>query len=108
MRTVLAAGLVCLLFSHTAARAQTTATLTFATVDGVEWYGTAQLRITGILQGEAAASTRIVYANSALESAAACERKALLAMSKPGQYVLTVTQPSATSAFACGLTRAAP
>jgi hypothetical protein len=98
-------------------RAQTTATVyTFVTVDSVEVV-TSRLTITGIEQGASAPSTQYVYfsspsSTSDLGSAdlQACHRMALLAMSKPGQYLLTL-RPYYSSTYyyaSCKLTRVNP
>lgn len=93
------------------ARAQTAhPRYVFATVDAVscEVY---VLRITGILQGQAAATeVRVAFSDSdpaaANVSAQTCERKALLAMTKPGQYLFEVSYPGYYPA--CKLTRVNP
>ncbi len=84
----------------------------FATVDAVSSQGY-QLKITGILQGQAVA-TEITVSFSEADYAAAnvaaqtCERKALLAMAKPGQYVFEVYYAYSGYTWACKLTRVNP
>lgn len=68
-------------------------TFVFETVDSYELLsGASQLSITGILQGEAAPRTIPIPAatnntTSYEGRVRACERMALMAMSKPGQYL---------------------
>jgi hypothetical protein len=93
------------------ATAQTTPTIyTFSTVDEVQTYAYI-LKVTGILQGEASATTLTFnfpnYTSaSAADQLASCERKALLAMAKPGQYLLKLDYYGSTPR--CALTRANP
>jgi len=93
------------------ARAQVAATpYVFVTVDAASSYAT-RLRVTGILQGEATA--REIFVTFSSTDAAVrldtCERKALLAMAKPGQYLFELTWPSSFAAEpTCKLTRANP
>lgn len=96
------------LVAGAAARAQSSAvTHVLTTVDGVEWGGSSELVITGIQRGEQAA-TSITVRLYGTEAIASCERKALLAMSKPGQYLLTLYSPYAGAYTSCGLTKVAP
>jgi hypothetical protein len=76
----------------------------FTTVDSVQVYAT-NLFVTGIVQGESAPSER--YANlQNVDYADACQKMALLAMAKPGQYVLEFRKASESSAYYyCRLTR---
>jgi hypothetical protein len=79
----------------------------FSTVDAVERTGNG-LKITGILEGEAAPTGVWFYFSSSLPTFdATCERLALLTMSKPGMYVLSVTQISNSYAL-CKIARAVP
>jgi hypothetical protein len=94
------------------ARAQTAyPSYVFTTIDAVSSYRS-QLKITGILQGQAVA-TEITVSFSETDYAAAnvaaqtCERKALLAMNKPGQYKFEVSL-SSSGYPACKLTRVNP
>jgi hypothetical protein len=91
-------------------------TYTFVTVDSVTAQGSL-IHVTGILKGEATPSThgaQFYYLSGnyayAAQMIAACERKALLAMSKPGQYQLVLQDgPSAGSLeSSCTLTRVNP
>lgn len=93
------------------ARAQTTARYVFTTVDAVSSYVTT-LSITGIQEGQAAATEVRVYFYAYDEAAKAmviqsCERKALLAMNKPGQYTFEVSW-STYGYPTCKLTRVNP
>lgn len=89
----------------------TVTTFVFATVDSVDLDGN-QFQVTGILQGEAAPTTRtflipIPGDGSGVSRTQSCERKALLVMSKPGQYLLEIRQPVYYS-LGCRLTRVTP
>jgi hypothetical protein len=84
----------------------------FATVDSVK-LESYKVIITGIIQGEAAPSSYWVmngtypdYAAS-MGFAQACQQQALLAMSKPGQYLLELIQVS-SSVGHCKLSRVTP
>jgi hypothetical protein len=83
---------------------------TFATVDAVSIEGTF-VSVTGIVQGEQAPSSwRVGYSGSGDSNgwAAMCQRNALLAMMKPGQYLLEIGVPGYYSASICKLTRVNP
>jgi hypothetical protein len=84
----------------------------FVTVDAVQvkYY---QVIVTGIVQGEATPSTYYVQANASDAAAnmgfmQACQQQALLAMSKPGQYLLEILQSGSMGASTCKLTRVSP
>jgi hypothetical protein len=84
-------------------------TKVFVTVDSVklEVY---RVTITGIVQGEATPSTFYVQgpSNSIADPnvfAQSCQQQALLAMAKPGQYLLTIYASTSPS---CQLTRVTP
>jgi hypothetical protein len=82
----------------------------FATVDAVSVMGP-YVAVTGIVQGEQAPSSwKVNYSGSAEANgwAAMCQRSALIAMSKPGQYLLEIGVPSSLSAPVCTLTRVNP
>jgi hypothetical protein len=97
-----------------AAEAQTATGYTFTAVDAVRLDAT-KLYVTGVVEGEAAArevlfnfsgASSYEYMLSALES---CQRYALVAMSKPGQYLLRMQQSSSWASYAsCTLARAVP
>jgi hypothetical protein len=65
----------------------------FMTIDAVDM-GASSIRVTGVADGAAAPSTRTieftVYGTEAQKAAAldACHRRLLLALSRPGQYVV--------------------
>jgi len=86
----------------------TLGTFVFSTVDEVA-FNSGTFSVTGVLQGESAATTRAAYATS---SAAIifepCSRYALLAQAKPGQYLLEFTVGSLGAITACRLRRAVP
>lgn len=92
-------------------RAQTTGPYVFATVDAVSSQNS-QLKVTGILQGQAAATEVTANFSYGTDYAAAnvaaqtCERKALLAMAKPGQYLFGISYSYGT--WICKLTRVNP
>lgn len=93
------------------ASAQTTPTPTvYVAVDAVAVRGY-QLTITGVVQGEQAASTKAFNINSGSSGSEAahvetCHRLALMVMSKPGQYVLELTYYSYLTT--CKLSRVTP
>lgn len=86
------------------------ATYVFTTVDSVENGAGVQLVVTGILQGDAAATTHTLYFYTADRSAAvqSCEKMALLVMAKPGQYTLTFTNYTNATLQKCALGRVGP
>ncbi len=91
-----AAVAVLLLALGAAARAQTTrSSYVFVTVDAVA-SEISRLRVTGLVEGEVAArEVLIMFSSGTGYDAVAtyvqtCERKALLAMAKPGQYLFEV------------------
>jgi hypothetical protein len=91
------------------ATAQTTLpTYTFVTVDEVQTYART-VRVTGILQGEASPTTTEISFGYVIltdvDQVAACERKALLAMAKPGQYLLKLQPGNYSFVPRCTLTR---
>ena len=87
----------------------------FATVDDYSIRLDGRIDVTGVLQGEAAPRTvtfRIVLSHGEQENlqtlAGRCDRMALLAMSKPGAYLFTMSvedHPNHYIQFACKLTR---
>ncbi|HET9449705.1 MAG TPA: hypothetical protein VFO83_02430 [Aggregicoccus sp.] len=118
--TLFACALLALLVP-TAAQPQSTtpvnnAPYLFETVDSYDVRGgPSQVVVTGVLQGEAAPTT-LVFRYSAASGSSyesprtfeRCERMALLAMSKPGQYLLELRQDSVsgyTLQVGCKLTR---
>jgi hypothetical protein len=97
------------------AQTSTPPPVVFTTVDAVK-VDHMQLVITGVVQGEAAPSDRAFYFDFSVgstysapyEQRQSCERLALLAMAKPGQYLLEV-QPAAYGNYTkCKLSRATP
>ena len=82
----------------------------FETVDSYDLESNVWFRITGIIQGEAAPRTVTVSANysGAYEQhVRSCERMALMAMSKPGQYYFELRRSTFTPVQlnGCKLTR---
>jgi len=112
------------------ASAEVTATYVFESVESYNIVGDTtswdQVQVTGVIQGESTARTITLYYTASYTSSTAtvdhigakrtferCERLALLAMSKPGQYLLELRQEY--DAFAtshryigCKLTRRVP
>ncbi len=120
-RVLAAAALVLsLVASAPVARAQTAPAATvFTTVDSFAYDAQdCYIRITGIVQGDAAASEKTIsrYCGSSMTGTdelllrvQACERMALVAMAKPGQYLFQIAQgPTYGSWFGCKLTRVNP
>ncbi len=109
MKRIAVAASLCAL--ALAAAAQSTFTkLVFTTVDAVKMEYNAVL-VTGVQQGETAASTASVYCASNAEcpkQLEGCTKLAMLALSKPGQYVFEIEKQSYTSFDRCTLRRAAP
>ncbi|WP_375768737.1 hypothetical protein NR798_44860 [Archangium gephyra] len=87
-------------------------TFVFETVDSYELLsGAYQLTVTGILQGEAAPRTIAIVPTSLTSTAydarvRSCERMALMAMSKPGQYFFELRRLGTSQPLqGCKLTR---
>jgi hypothetical protein len=83
----------------------------FVAVDAVSVQGNTVV-VTGIVQGEQAPSTwaAYTYGSSSVDPgqwASSCHRTALLAMAKPGQYLLEIQSQGSYPAY-CKLTRAVP
>ncbi|NMO22015.1 hypothetical protein HPC49_37915 [Pyxidicoccus fallax] len=80
----------------------------FQTVDSYNVVNHIEVEVTGILQGESAPRTVSFWYNLGnIDSAGhltRCDRMALLAMNKPGLYLLEMTQTN-TSVARCRLTR---
>jgi hypothetical protein len=69
----------------------------FETVDSYDLESNVWLKVTGILKGEAAPRTIAVtasYSGAYEQHVRACERLALMAMSKPGQYYFELRRAS--------------
>jgi hypothetical protein len=115
----LAAAVALATLSPGAADAQTTVpwanpAKVFTTVDAVS-INLNCVEVTGIVQGESTPSTWRTYTYSTVTTvdstgwAAMCQRNALLAMSKPGQYLLEIYFSGSISAPSyCKLTRVNP
>jgi hypothetical protein len=88
------------------AQTVTLGTFVFAAVDEVALGAT--FSITGVLQGESAATTRSWYVSTSTSMFETCHRYALLAQAKPGQYLLEVTVSGSGYPSACRLRRAVP
>lgn len=111
LRTVALLALLAALAASPAAAQTTSSSWTFETVDDVQVYTNTSyaspqvtVTVTGIVQGESAATTHsAMIVDEARATAEACERMALLALSKPGQYRFTLSGVSG-----CKLARVAP
>ncbi len=82
----------------------------FTTVDEVSVNASA-IVVTGIVEGEQAPSTWAASAASTttpMEWASACQRSALIAMAKPGQYRLEIKASTGYTIPVCKLSRVAP
>jgi hypothetical protein len=109
---LVAASLAAIFTSSDVARAQAAATpYVLDAVDAVEIRGS-QLRVTGVVQGDAAPSTVVMdwsyFGTDRVALMQGCERKALLAMSRPGAYRLTLTQTYTSYLPVCALSRVTP
>ena len=85
-------------------------TVVFTTVDAVQLVSN-RFYVTGVVEGEAAASTRYVTfnANDPELNRGACERLAVLALERPGRYRLEVAYyPPNYQGSTCKLVRANP
>ena len=86
-------------------------TTTYDTIDAVEVLG-AQIRVTGIIAGQAAPSTAlytIINSGSTDVAASRCDRLALLAMSRPGKFQFAMVEELTTPIrFGCKLIVRAP
>ncbi|WNG61866.1 hypothetical protein F0U59_49525 [Archangium gephyra] len=121
LKTIPSAILLCALVSPTPVSATIVSTYVFETVDSYDIYGDRrEVKITGILSGNPEPSTITLTYNAVASSANGsdefgvkrtferCERFALMAMSKPGQYLLEMRQETSSGAFThvgCKLTR---
>ncbi|MFP2957944.1 hypothetical protein ACLEPN_08965 [Myxococcus sp. 1LA] len=82
----------------------------FTTVDAVQAYSLSGFEVTGILEGEATPRTITFWPEhgnyeSQQGFGARCDRMALLLMTRPGRFQLTVEMPSFYQATTCKLTR---
>jgi hypothetical protein len=89
-------------------------TYVYDSVDEVETYSNG-IRITGVVTGQSGPSTNlylyfsVTSASDAASAAARCDRFAMLAMSKPGKYRLTVNGGGGGSSFStCKLSLRTP
>jgi hypothetical protein len=119
-KTLASAILLFALVSPTPVSATIVSTYVFETVDSYDIYGDRrEVKITGIISGEAAPRTVTLTYNAVGSTSTPtdefatkrtferCERFALMAMSKPGQYLLELRQESSVSTLhvGCKLTR---
>jgi hypothetical protein len=76
----------------------------YDTVDAIDHFGDrTRIRVTGIKAGDSAATTQMYSITNDLNTEA-CERFALLAMSKPGKYTFSVVNPTGIQIGFCKLT----
>lgn len=89
--------------------AQTVTKLVYTTVDAVKMDYQAIL-ITGVQEGATTATTASVYCSSTScsDQLEKCQKLALLAMTKPGQYVFEIEKYSSQTFDRCTLRRVAP
>lgn len=110
-RLLLAGAAAVALVSAAPAPAQTGPTrYVFVAVDAVEIQSTT-VRVTGILDGESAVQTvtaTFSLGSSTVDQVAACERLALLAMTRPGQFRFEIQAGATYSAGVCKLARVTP
>ncbi|WP_242345096.1 hypothetical protein [Anaeromyxobacter terrae] len=112
-RLLLAGALAAALVFAVAAQAQTAPTrYVFVAVDAVEHKGNL-FTVTGVLDGESDARTIAVSFNTSVsayyrDDVATCQRLALLAMTRPGQFRFELVPGSTYSYPACKLARATP
>ncbi|WIG93050.1 hypothetical protein [Myxococcus sp. SDU36] len=82
----------------------------FTTVDAVMAYSLSGFEVTGILEGEATPRTISFWSavgnyESQQGFGARCDRMALLLMTRPGRFHLTVRIPASNYSATCKLTR---
>jgi hypothetical protein len=109
-RLVLAAAALCVALSA-AAQTVTWTRMTFAAVDAVRIDSTGYLFVSGVVAGEtASAEYRFSRSSYTAIDYAECRRLALLAMSKPGQYLLSFDTYGTATIYIrdCKLERAQP
>src|SRR4051812_31765265 len=105
MRTILAVGSLVLLGGS--ARA---ADLVYETIDTYTSRSSASAVITGVVQGDSAATTRTILYNSvsgvgdSSDLARRCDALATVMLTRPGKYLFTITIPSSNDVTACALT----
>ena len=83
------------------AMAATSGTTAYDTIDAVEVVDTF-ITVTGIISGQGAPTTTTYVVVGGTESAARCDRLALLALTKPGKYQFAVV-PQGIDVFSCKL-----
>lgn len=93
------------------ASAQTAPAVTFAAVDGIRYDAgfSGTFHVKGIVQGEAAAREVLFHwSSSAPDEQRSCERFVLLAMERPGRYLLRLQHDPWRFVTLCSLSRATP
>lgn len=86
--------------------AQAESGVSYATIDAIESSGSRVFWITGIIEGEAEPTRTSYFLLDADKTTDRCERYALLVMSKPGKYQMTLVNTS--SSARCMLSVRAP
>lgn len=116
MKRIVIAVAASLVLAGGVGRAQTSPNpvVTFTTVDAVEAQSS-KLVITGVKEGETAATTQqfLICSTPSTDVRCAalienCDRLALLAMTKPGQYLLKIAPGNSIYYATCRLERVAP
>lgn len=112
-RLLLAGAAVAALVAAASVHAQTTPPrYVFVAVDAFEFRSNT-VKVTGVLDGESDAKTITVYfysgSSSTVDQVAACERLALLALTRPGQFRFEIEgNAGGTTVAACKLARVTP
>jgi hypothetical protein len=77
--------------------------ITFETVDSVQFHDNRSLIVKGIPVGQSQPQEYSFYFYASNEAAAECHKQALIAMDRPGRYRLELTSPD--EGYACRLIR---
>ncbi|WP_243338149.1 hypothetical protein [Anaeromyxobacter soli] len=110
MKRLLLAGAAALLSAMPALAQTAPVRYVFVAVDAVEIRSTTTIKVTGVVDGESAPQTvTMTLSNSSgVDSVAACERLALLAMTRPGQFLFEIQGSTTYNLNVCKLARATP
>ncbi|WP_242339853.1 MULTISPECIES: hypothetical protein [unclassified Anaeromyxobacter] len=109
MKRLLLAGAAALLSAMPALAQTAPVRYVFVAVDAVEIRSTT-IKVTGVVDGESAPQTvtMTLSSSSGVDSVAACERLALLAMTRPGQFLFEIQGSTTYNLNVCKLARATP
>jgi hypothetical protein len=77
-------------------------TTSYATIDAIEVVAS-NITVTGIISGQGTPTTTTYPVTGGTESAARCDRLALLAMAKPGKYQFAVVDQGLGGEVSCKL-----